>query len=146
MSEEYNNDVLFEATAVNENGIDDIVYIDRQDGMRLIVSNPLEDTPGTNPEELFGLAQSTCLNSTIQALLRENETDVGYRSKVKTKVTFKKERLGYYFDVTVYAGIENISKKEADRYIHAAERRCPVSKLVSGSDTVTLNIVNYEDI
>lgn len=139
-------DVLFEATAVNENGIEDVVYIDRKDGMRLIVSNPLEDNPGTNPEELFGLAQSTCLNSTIQALLRESKKYAGHRSKVKTQVQFKRERMGYYFDVTVYAAIENLDDKEADRYIHAAERRCPVSKLVSGSETVSLKVVKYDEL
>lgn len=39
-------------------------------GNPLQTSDPLKDLAGFNPEQLFGLSWATCLNATIEALLK----------------------------------------------------------------------------
>lgn len=134
---------LFETTAVNEDGVDGIAYINRKDGMRVIVSSPTNDLPGTNPEELLGLSLSTCFNATIQSLLKARGKNL--RSKVVIPVQLKREPsgVGFYFEVEIVASIEGLSMEEAEKITESAEKRCPVSKLLQGSKTVRLQTVPY---
>lgn len=64
-------DHLYETTAINEDGVSGESYI--YDGDTFHVSNPLLEEPGANPEKFVGLALSTCLNSTVQAIFKRNK-------------------------------------------------------------------------
>lgn len=134
---------LYETTAVNETGVEGIAYINRDDGMRVIVSNPTSEKPGTNPEELLGLSLSTCFNATIQSLLKARGKKT--RSKVVVPIQLKREPsgIGFYFDVEVVASIDTLSIQEAEEIVASAEKRCPVSKLLSGSENVRVTTVPY---
>ncbi|WP_205617857.1 OsmC family protein [Atopococcus tabaci] len=136
---------LYETTAVNEDGVSGVAYIDRKDGLRVIVSSPTSEEPGTNPEELLGLSLSTCFNATIQSLLKARGMD--RRSKVIVPIQLKREPsgVGYYFDVEIVASIEGLPIEEAEKIAASAEKRCPVSKLLQGSENVRLTTVPYLD-
>ena len=70
---------LFHAEIVNETGVNGQAFV-KNGGLNVKLSSPLSDEEGTNPEELLGLSFSTCLNATIQSLLKargkENEIRV----------------------------------------------------------------------
>lgn len=145
VSNNNNEESLYETTAVNVDGVGGTAYVDRKDGMRVVVSNPLSDAPGSNPEELLGLSLSTCFNSTLHSILKEQgKTN---RSKVSVPVQMKEEpsEKGYYFKVEIQAAIEGASQAEAERITEAAEKRCPVSKLLQGSSTVHVKIIPYQN-
>lgn len=135
---------LYETRGVNEDGVNGTSYVDRKDGLSVVVSSPLSESPGTNPEELLGLSLSTCFNSTIQAILKDKgKTN---QSKVEVPVQMKEEtkEKGYYFDVQVEAAVEGVSLEEAEEIIGGAKNRCPVYKLLTGSHTVHLKTVPYQ--
>lgn len=113
-------DFLYETRAINEDGVDGYAYVGRKDGLRVVVSSPLNELPGTNPEELLGLSLSTCFNSTVHALLKED--GLTNRSKVEVPVRLKKEpeAPGYFFEVTVQAAIEGLAIREAKEIIEQA--------------------------
>lgn len=136
-------DYLYETKAINKSGVNGYAYVDREDGLRVVLSSPLSDAPGTNPEELLGLSLSTCFNSTIKAIFKEKK--LTNQSRVEVPVQLKKEAdgSGYFFEVEVHAAIEGLSQKEAEKIVELASNRCPVYKLVKASATVTLKVVSY---
>ncbi|WP_244244672.1 OsmC family protein [Marinilactibacillus kalidii] len=136
---------LFETTVVNNEGVDGVAYVDEPTGLRVITSSPTTQAPGTNPEELFGLAITTCLNATIQSLLKAR--GASNKSQVTSNIQLKREQngIGFYFNVDIYASIENLSLEEATQIILSAEKRCPVSKLTKGAETLTIHTVDYKD-
>lgn len=136
---------LFEATVHNADGVDGTAYVEGEDKLSVTISSPTSSEPGTNPEELFGLALTTCLNATIQSLLKARGLD--NRSKVTAKVQLRREDngVGYYFQIYSYAAIEGLSLERADTIVQSADKRCPVAKLTQHAPTIELKTVPYED-
>lgn len=138
-------EALYETEVINTDGIDGTAYVNREDGLRVITSHPTNEQPGTNPEELFGFAIITCLNATIQSLLKARGRK--NRSRVTSTIQLKREpeETGYYFDVKVYAAIENVGQEEAEKIVESAEQRCPVAKLSKGATTLDIYTVEYNE-
>ena len=137
-------EILFETSVVNGDGVDGIAYVDRADGLRVVTSNPVSSRPGTNPEVLLGLAFATCMNATIKAVLKREQLEND--SKVIVDVQLKRDESdnSYYFDVVLKAMIEGMAVAEAEPIVKQAEKRCPVSKLLQGADTLTIKTVPYQ--
>ncbi|MCC5895550.1 MAG: OsmC family protein [Alkalibacterium sp.] len=135
---------LFEATIHNTDGVDGTAFVEGPDALSVKTSHPLDNSSGTNPEELFGLAMTTCLNATIQSLLKAR----GFqnRSKVSANVQLRREAdgVGYYFQVDLFASIEDMDLDQAELIVQSAEKRCPVSKLTRGSQTIDIKTIAYE--
>lgn len=136
-------DYLYETIAVNKDGVNGETYINKEDGLSVKVSSPLNNQIGTNPEELLGLSLSTCFNSTIKAILKEKK--LVNKSRVEVKVQLKKELegMGFLFDVLILAAIDDLNPEVIEDIVHAASLRCPVYKLIKESDTVSVNIIDY---
>ena len=136
---------LFETKVVNHAGVDGVAYVDHPEGLRVITSSPLNESPGTNPEELFGLAMTTCLNATIQSLLKARGLE-GTQSKVESTIQLKRESngIGFYFDVQLFASINKMDLADAEKIIQSAEKRCPVAKLTHGASTLSIETVSYK--
>lgn len=136
---------LFEATVHNHDGVDGTAYVEGNDRLSVTVSSPMNDKPGTNPEELFGLALTTCLNATIESLLKARGLD--NKSKVTAKIQLRREDngVGYYFQVYIFAAIEGMELARADEIVQSADKRCPVAKLTQNASTIELKTVPYEN-
>ncbi|GEK91194.1 OsmC family protein [Alkalibacterium kapii] len=136
---------LFEATVHNEEGVEGTAYVEGEDKLSVTVSSPTSDKPGTNPEELFGLALTTCLNATIRSLLKAR--GLKNQSRVTAKVQLRREEngVGYYFKVSVFASIEGLELDRADAIVQSADKRCPVAKLTQNASTITLKTVPYNN-
>ena len=136
-------DYLYETIAVNKDGVNGETYINKEDGLSVNVSSPLNNQIGTNPEELLGLSLSTCFNSTIKAILKEKK--LVNKSRVEVKVQLKKELegMGFLFDVLILAAIDDLNPEVIEDIVHAASLRCPVYKLIKESDTVSVHIIDY---
>ena len=136
-------DYLYETIAVNKDGVNGETYINKEDGLSVKVSSPLNNQIGTNPEELLGLSLSTCFNSTIKAILKEKK--LVNKSRVEVKVQLKKELegMGFLFDVLILAAIDDLNPEVIEDIVHAASLRCPVYKLIKESDTVSVHIIAY---
>ena len=137
--------MIYQVTASNRDGIDGVVHL--SSGKEVETSHPLNDLTGFNPEELMGLAWSTCLNATIQALM-ERELKPTPKSRVDVQVTLVSEGLGqgYAFELLARAAIQGLSIQQAQEYVQAAHKRCPVSKLIQASPTVTVETVGWSDL
>ena len=136
-------DYLYETIAVNKDGVNGETYINKEDGLSVKVSSPLNNQIGTNPEELLGLSLSTCFNSTIKAILKEKK--LVNKSRVEVKVQLKKELegMGFLFDVLILAAIYDLEPEVIENIVHAASLRCPVYKLIKESKSVAVKIIDY---
>ncbi|MDV0429553.1 OsmC family protein [Lactiplantibacillus sp. DA1] len=128
--------VLYTTHAVNEDGIEGQAYV--PEGLRVTVSSPLKAVPGTNPEQLIGLALSTCLNATLEAI--EKEHGQNHQSKVDTTVKMSRDRFGYQFFLDARVTIPEVDAETAAHWLAIAETRCPVAKLVGSSANVTIQL------
>lgn len=113
-------DYLYETIAVNKDGVNGETYINKEDGLSVKVSSPLNNQIGTNPEELLGLSLSTCFNSTMKAILKEKK--LVNKSRVEVKVQLKKELegMGFLFDVLILAAIDDLNPEVIEDIVHAA--------------------------
>ena len=136
-------DYLYETIAVNKDGVNGETYINKEDGLSVKVSSPLNNQIGTNPEELLGLSLSTCFNSTIKAILKEKKLVNKNRVEVKVQLKKELEGMGFLFDVLILAAIDDLNPEVIEDIVHAASLRCPVYKLIKESDTVSVHIIDY---
>lgn len=136
-------DYLYKSTAVNTDGVNGNAYIDQENGLSVEISSPLNKQPGTNPEELLGLSLSTCFNSTVKAILKER--NIIFDSRVEVPVLLKREAndSGYFFEVAIHIAIENLELEEVKEIVTVASHRCPVYKLISQSQTVSLKTIEF---
>ena len=84
---------LYTATAINDEGLEGHAYI--PGGLKVQTSSPMNDHPGTNPEQLLGLSLSTCLEATLEAV--EKEHGLPHTGAVRVKVAFIGARAEYQF-------------------------------------------------
>lgn len=128
--------ILYTTQAINEDGIQGHAYV--PDGLEVPVSSPLKSVPGSNPEQLIGLALSTCLNATLEAI--EKEHGQAHQSKVVTTVKMSRDRFGYQFFLDARVTIPEVDDETVAHWLAIAETRCPVAKLVGPSANVTIQL------
>lgn len=127
---------LYRTQAVNQDGLQGRAYV--PDGLSVEIASPLSKTVGTNPEQLLGLALSTCLNATLEAI--EKEHDFPHQSQVVTTVEMARDRFGYQFRLDAQVTIPEVDTTTAERWLALAEQRCPVAKLIGASANVRIHL------
>ncbi|KAA9086816.1 OsmC family protein [Microbacterium radiodurans] len=124
----------YRTTAINDDGGTGVSRV--PGGLSVAVANPLQDghdPAAANPEQLLALAWSTCLDATVQAIVRAER-----RSRVRVEVEMRDAvgRSGYEFVVTAFVSAQGLDEREAGELAASAHDRCPVSRLLQGSPTV----------
>ena len=128
---------LYRTVAANDGGLESHSYV--SGGVDVLTSHPLNDQPGANPEQFIGLALSTCLNATLEAI--EERRGLPHTSQVHTIVEMARDTHGFQFYLTAEVKVPGVDHDTAAAMIDLAERRCPVAKLLGGSANVTVQQV-----
>ena len=130
---------LYKTVVTNLGGGDGTVSADNGQTFELTaLSN--EPTLNPNPEQFMGYAWSTCLNATLLSLMKNmnpiNET------RVTVSVEFVKEpaKPGFYFDMKATVAIKDMDDAEVLKLAENAHKFCPVSKLISENEHVSVDI------
>lgn len=104
----------------------------------------VEDTTGTNPEELLGAAHAGCFSMALSSLL----DDAGHQNHVvSTDATVTMEEAGGSFSISRVAlrtrgEVEGLTAEEFTAVAEQAKVTCPVSKLFASAEitmTATLD-------
>lgn len=127
---------LYTTQAINQDGLEGRSFV--PDGLIVPVASPLSAVSGSNPEQLLGLALSTCLNATLEAIEREHQQD--HQSSVVTTVKLARDRFGYQFFVDAQVTIPQVDAATATHWLAIAEQRCPVAKLLGASANVRIHL------
>lgn len=131
---------LYHTQVINEDGIEGISYVNESEGLKVQVSSPTKQVPGTNPEQLLGLAFATCLNATIEA--EEKRRGHEHHAIVKVEIDLAQDEPGYQFFVDVKVEMPHLPLTEATSILETSLTRCPVAKLLKGSENVKVQLVN----
>lgn len=137
----------YHTITINETGVNGNSYIKGQESYP--IASPSKNEAVGNPEKFLGLALSTCLNATLEAI--EERNHLTHKSKVRVDVyqapDEKKRGLMFLVDVTVFIPLsDGVDERKARAMFDLAESRCPVAKLVGGNENVTFTLVHdWED-
>ncbi|EJN93400.1 OsmC family protein [Streptococcus ratti] len=136
--------MIYQTIATNSQGLRG--KLDFSDHASIETQHPLDKGDGFNPEQLMSSAWATCLNATIESLL-EAQGKSHYSSKTEVTATLNKEttKPGYYFSLDARVTIEGMILAQAEKIVEEAHQRCPVSKLIQQSPTITLQVENGRD-
>lgn len=146
---------IYSTTVTNSGGT--AGWVRASDGPQVQTGPPSDPSRGVNPEQFLGMAWSTCLNATVEAVLRDQgfgaagvtgtekagataegrmpSADVPDvpRSRVTVQVSLVREPGGEYrFVPEATVSVEGLETAEVERVAAAAHARCPVSKLLTG--------------
>ncbi|MBK0348289.1 OsmC family protein [Aerococcaceae bacterium zg-ZJ1578] len=131
---------LYHTEVINQDGIEGVSYVNEPGGLTVSVSSPMKSIPGTNPEQLLGLALATCLNATIEA--EEKRRGYEHQAVVRVAIDLAQDNPGYQFFVVANVEIPHVDKAEAASILETSLTRCPVVKLLKGSSNVKIQLVN----
>ena len=101
-----------------------------------------EDAPGTNPEELIAAAHAACFSMALSAQLGgANLTP----DSISTNVTLTMEKLDSGWTITsshidVVGKVPGADAAAFQKYAEAAEKGCPVSKVLNAMITMTAKL------
>jgi len=102
-----------------------------------------EGTPGTNPEELIGAAHAACFSMALSGQLGAAQLTA---DSIETTSTIKLEKLDSGFTITsahldVRARVPNADQAAFTKAAEAAEKGCPVSKVLNAKITMTATLL-----
>lgn len=132
--------ILYQTVVENTEGIHGHAKVISGGDSDILTSNPIQDTPGTNPEQLIGLALATCLNATIEA--EEKRRYLPHKSSVRVGIKMGFDDPGFQFWLDAQVKIPQVDHKEAEEILAKCEKRCPVAKLLQNSDNVKVHLVD----
>lgn len=118
--------------------------VEVSDGMTIDLKPPAINNPSEQltPKHLVGMAWSTCLNATIDSIFEANKIDNEKRVRVEVKSKRNREH-GLHYIVTAYVAIEDYDEDETLKIAGHADRLCPVSKLITENEFVSLEYEAY---
>ncbi|MEI2268091.1 OsmC family protein [Microbacterium sp. No. 7] len=131
----------YRTEAINDDGGTGVSRV--TGGLEVAVSNPLSpdaDLSRSNPEQLLALAWATCLDATLQAIVKGAQRT---RVRVEVELHDSPERGGYEFHVTAFLSAEGRTLGETDELVTAAHDRCPISRLLQGAATVGIRAEDW---
>jgi len=102
-----------------------------------------ENAPGTNPEELIGAAHAACFSMALSGQLGAAQLTA---DSIETTSTIKIEKLDAGFTITsahldVKARVPNADQAAFSKAAEAAEKGCPVSKVLNAKITMTATLL-----
>ena len=101
-----------------------------------------ENTPGTNPEELIAAAHAACFSMALSAQLGgANLTP----ESISTNITLSLDKLDSGWTITashidVVGRVPGADAATFQKYAEAAEKGCPVSKVLNAKITMTAKL------
>lgn len=143
---------IYSTTVTNDGGTAGWVRV--SDGPQVQTGPPSDPSQGVNPEQFLGMAWSTCLNATVEAVLRDRGVlgadGAPVRSRVSVQVSLFREPGGEYaFVPEATVSVEEsagLSEGELQDVAQAAHARCPVSKLLTGrGDPVVVRAAAWDE-
>jgi osmotically inducible protein OsmC len=102
-----------------------------------------DDGPGTNPEQLLGLAYSACFLGAMGAAARRAKKTLPEESTVTAAVSFvdREDNVGFTMQVALEAHVPGWEKADVESTMTAAHDICPISHLIRNKHEVAFSVV-----
>lgn len=137
---------LYETVVSNRGGTSG--WVDVAGGMRLPTGLPEAGAAGANPEQFLGMAWSTCLNSAVAKVLAQRGLDPAlHASTVTVTVRLFGEADGEFrFAPHAAVHVPGLPAEQVREVVTAAHARCPMSKLLTGRGTATVEALASDEV
>ncbi|GAB3368422.1 organic hydroperoxide resistance protein [Lysobacter rhizosphaerae] len=105
------------------------------------LSRPGSGEPGTNPEQLFGIAYSACFIGAIQLAATARKVQMPKDASIDTEVTLGKTAAGeYQLAVKLNVNLPGLDEALKRELVEAAHQTCPYSRMTRGHVEVELAV------
>jgi lipoyl-dependent peroxiredoxin len=134
-------DVKYTAHAVSSGGgrdgavRSDDGLIDQQVKMPPALGGP---GGGTNPEQLFAAAYSTCFHGALRLVARNEKIKISDDATVEAAIGIGPDDTSFAITATLTATLPGLDQGQADELLAKAHQVCPYSKATRGNIEVTL--------
>lgn len=131
----------YETTMINEGGRNGFVYAPGKSTKYVIKAPGTDPTEtSTNPEQLFAAGYSSCFNSALELVLKQDKIQAN--STVKATVSLYSDGpTDFYIGVALFGHIDGLNPEETQHYLEAAHAICPYSKATKGNIDVSINVM-----
>lgn len=116
-----------------------------EDGQTVATAPTSHADQGSNPEQFLGMAWATCLGETLKVVLSVNDIEALSLVRVEVELHQEPSGNGFYFAPKAFISIEGVSDEDAEKYAARAHARCPISKLLMGKGTASIEIEPYKN-
>ena len=105
------------------------------------LSTPGSARIGTNPEQLFAVAWSACLESAIVLAARKRKTVLPTDMAIDAEMDLNAGDDGYFLSARLNVSLPGIDRDTAQGLINEAHQNCPYSKATRGNVDVAIKLV-----
>jgi osmotically inducible protein OsmC len=107
----------------------------------IMLSSPGSGRPGTNPEQLFAAAWSTCFADAIGQAARMKRIVLPTSFTIDAEVDLCLDDTGYFIQTRLNASLPGLEREVAQPLLDMAHQICPYSKAIRGNVSVLVNLV-----
>ena len=93
---------------------------------------------GTNPEQLFAAAYSTCFHGALRLVARNEKIKISDDATVEASIGIGPDDTSFAINATLTATLPGLDQDQADDLVAKAHQVCPYSKATRGNVEVTL--------
>lgn len=102
---------------------------------------------GTNPEELFGAAYSSCFGALLELVAEQQQIDLQPDFQVTSRVSLQQDDTSkYHLDISLDCYLPNISEADATKLIHTAHEICPYTNAIRDNVKIRFNLLSNEEV
>ncbi|MHA6251355.1 organic hydroperoxide resistance protein [Oceanobacillus sp. CAU 1775] len=133
------SDILFTSSATAKNGRSG--HVKSSDGiidLQLVDPNGKDDSPGSNPEQLFAAGYAACFDGALNLMASKQDKKIDSTTTAEVSLMKDKSDGGVKIQVALNVEISGVSPEEADELVQAAHDFCPYSKATRGNIDVKL--------
>jgi Ohr subfamily peroxiredoxin len=105
------------------------------------LSTPGSARIGTNPEQLFAVAWSACLESAIALAAKKRKTVLPADMAIDAEVDLNASEDGYFLNARLNITLPGVDRDTAQLLINEAHENCPYSKATRGNIHVVTKLV-----
>jgi Ohr subfamily peroxiredoxin len=96
---------------------------------------------GTNPEQLFGAAWSTCFESALDTVAHRMHVDFPEDTAIDAEIDLCLVKGEYNLQARLNISLPGLDKEVAQQMVDAAKKLCPYSKAIHGNVKTEYNVV-----
>ncbi|BAL62575.1 organic hydroperoxide resistance protein [Melissococcus plutonius] len=131
---------VYETEIINVGGRAGEVHSPNNDFSYKVTSPGTKKDHATNPEQLFAAAYSTCFNSALISVMKQEK--VQGESTVDAHITLDNDpNTGYQLAARLDVEIKGVDQQETERLAKMAHQVCPYSKAIRNNVDVTLKVI-----
>ena len=110
-------------------------------GFKVPIKSDANKTGGTSAGELVAMSLATCLNATLNVLIKAKRLIVNQHVEVRYR-SYKEDvpSDGFYFELLATIHLPDLNEEDAQALVTRTKQLCPVSKMLDAYPHVSIEL------